>query len=260
MTAEIRHGRWQDVLADVECDALIVDAPYSERTHDAHGRDERAAAVLVDEVSGKRRANKVPTPITYARWGSEDIRAFVDHWAPRTRGWFVSITDHVLAPQWESALQAHGRYVFSPLAFVATGSRVRLAGDGPSQWACWIVVARPGRLHKWGTLPGAYVLPPGCNERQSRTAARSSRVVGGKPLWLMQSLVRDYTRPGDLVCDPCAGGGTTLLAARAEGRRAIGAEMDEAHYRLARARLARGFTPPLFVEDREPMQQLELAK
>ena len=39
MSADLRLGRWQDVLQDVTCDALIVDAPYSERTHDGHAHD-----------------------------------------------------------------------------------------------------------------------------------------------------------------------------------------------------------------------------
>jgi len=72
--------------------------------------------------------------------------------------------------------------------------------------------------------------------------------MGGKPLRLMRAIVRDYTRPGDIVCDPCAGGGTTLLAALTEGRGAVGAEMDPAHYEIARKRLAAGYTPPLFFE------------
>jgi site-specific DNA-methyltransferase (adenine-specific) len=82
-------------------------------------------------------------------------------------------------------------------------------------------------------------LPPGYAERG---------FVGGKPLWLMRSLVRDYTRPGDVVLDPCAGSGTTLLAAVIEGRRAIGAECDEETYESAVRRLRRGYTPVMFEE------------
>lgn len=47
----------------------------------------------------------------------------------------------------------------------------------------------------------------------------------------------------DLVCDPCAGGATTLLAAAIEGRRAIGAERDPATFASAQRRLACGYTP-----------------
>ena len=70
----------------------------------------------------------------------------------------------------------------------------------------------------------------------------------------MRALVRDYSRPGDLVCDPCAGGATTLIAAALEGRRAIGAELDPETYALACARIERtALTPPLPGLDCEPM-------
>jgi DNA modification methylase len=39
------------------------------------------------------------------------------------------------------------------------------------------------------------------------------------------------------VCDPLAGSGTTLLAARAAGRHVIGAEIDPEHYGTMKRRL-----------------------
>lgn len=254
--ADLRFGKWQDCLADVECDALIVDAPYSERTHakQRHGRRDGGQWAHGSDRWASSRG------ISYGHWSPDDVAGFVEYFAPRTRGWFVSLTDSELYPAWRDALRAAGRYVFAPLACVQIGMNCRLSGDGPSSWTVWGVVARPPSLYKWGTLPGAYVGYPWDAGQNSSTASRRTGVVGSKPLWLMRALVRDYSRPGDLICDPCAGGGTTLLAARAEGRRAVGAEMDEAHYRLARARLARGYTPPLFVESAAPMVQLELAK
>jgi len=71
-------------------------------------------------------------------------------------------------------------------------------------------------------------------------------MMGQKPMWLMRAIVRDYSRHGDLVCDPYAGSGTTLLAAVMEGRRAIGAEMDEGRFDMAVRRLRGGFTTDLF--------------
>lgn len=70
-------------------------------------------------------------------------------------------------------------------------------------------------------------------------------VRGAKSLDTMRAIIRDYTRPGDLVCDPCAGSGTTLIAAAIEGRRAIGAEMDPKTYEIAQKRIAKGYTPIL---------------
>lgn len=46
------------------------------------------------------------------------------------------------------------------------------------------------------------------------------------PLPICELFVRAFTKPGDLVVDPFAGNGTTLLAAQRLGRRAIGYEVD----------------------------------
>ena len=46
------------------------------------------------------------------------------------------------------------------------------------------------------------------------------------------------TVPGSLVCDPCAGAGTTLAAAKSLGRKWVGIEIDARHVATARERLA----------------------
>ena len=65
-------------------------------------------------------------------------------------------------------------------------------------------------------------------------------------MWAMRALVRDYTRVGDLVCDPLAGGATTLLAALTESRLALGSEVDADTHAAATGRLERGYTTDLF--------------
>jgi site-specific DNA-methyltransferase (adenine-specific) len=264
MTIDLRLGDYRTVLADVDAvDLLCVDAPYSERTHSGHdtgtadaNRTSRARGRPM--ADGRLEQGAARRAINYAAWTEADVHAFTADWSRRVRGWFVTITDHVLAPFWEAALNDAGRYVFSPLSCMDPGSRVRLTGDGPAQWSVFAVVARPtsSEFFKWGALPGGYVVPPGQRESHS---VRSTNVVGGKTLWLMRSIVRDYSRPGDLVCDPTCGGGTTLLAAAIEGRRSVGAEIDPAHYEIARKRIARGFTPSLFHDHAPEPEQLKLA-
>lgn len=58
------------------------------------------------------------------------------------------------------------------------------------------------------------------------------------PLELPARFIRQYTRPGDMVLDLCAGVGTTCRAAQALGRRSIGIEIDAGEAEAARAWLA----------------------
>ena len=235
---ELRLGKWQDVLGDVGMvDSVITDPPYSERTHSGHDSGARGDGHH-DPSHGHRKVTK---GIGYAPWSDDDARSFVASWAPRCRGWFCVQTDHLLARVFSEALADAGRYVFAPLPIVEVGSRVRLAGDGPSSWTHWLVVSRPSTrdFQRWGTLRGAYVYT-GHGDREH---------MGGKRSDTMRDLVRDYTRPGDLIVDPCAGAATTLLAAVSEGRCAIGSEMDPDTYAKAVKRLERGHTPPLFTDD-----------
>lgn len=58
-----------------------------------------------------------------------------------------------------------------------------------------------------------------------------------KPLGLLDLLVRACGPPGGTVLDPCCGSGTTLVAAVAAGRRAIGCDVNPDAVRITRARL-----------------------
>jgi site-specific DNA-methyltransferase (adenine-specific) len=69
--------------------------------------------------------------------------------------------------------------------------------------------------------------------------------VGGRaghpaamPVEIARRCIRLSTWPGETVFDPFAGSGTTLVAARQLGRRAIGVERSEGYCELAVARLA----------------------
>lgn len=248
--------------AGIVADALIVDAPYSERTHKGHD-DGTASANRVADWAARRTASGIPlrshvTPkaereraarlgssrreIDYEAWGSVEVCDFVAAFEGLC-GWMLSITDHKLARDWETWMQAFGRYVFSPIGCMETGSRARLLGDGPPQWSTQLVVARPSTkafLDAWHQKRWTHGLAP---KGGYEGGAEKKPVPGGKPLWLMRSIVRDYTAPGDLVCDPCAGGGTTLVAALEEGRRAIGCEPDAGRHEIAVRRIREAKRP-----------------
>lgn len=230
MTYDLRCGRYQDVLADVVCDAVIADPPFGARTHDGYrsGRD-------VSDKYGRAQVN-------YTHWREDDCRSFVAFWAPRCRGWMAVLTDSDLCNFFRASMEDAGRITFAPVACVTPGMTVRLAGDGPSSWTLWLCVSRPRQrsYQQWGTLPGAYITPQAGGEAVRGWGLGAYRGGGGgrgKPAGLMRAIVNDYSRVGDIVCDPTAGYGSTLAAALQKGRRSVGAEVDASVYAEARRRL-----------------------
>lgn len=218
-------GRWQDVLADVECDALICDPPYSDRTH----RGARA-----DRNDG---AEDDAAP-TYEPWTDADVREFFGHWSDRVRGWIVVLTDSVTQQLVRDEAERAGRCAFAPVPCVLRGMTVRQQGDGPSSWALYAMMSRPRRREFMGgwTRPGAYVGAAGDESAQGR----------GKPAWLMRALVADYSSRDQLIADPFAGWGATEEAAIGYSRRSVGAERDSAAHAEAVRRTSRFVQRELF--------------
>ena len=67
-----------------------------------------------------------------------------------------------------------------------------------------------------------------------------------KPVPLLERLIGIFTDRGDVVIDPCAGSGTTLLAAANMGRKAYGFEVNKGFYNDARNKVLRRIQPNLF--------------
>ncbi len=91
---------------------------------------------------------------------------------------------------------------------------------------------RPARMRRRGwSDPGNVVTEPVPNMRNPHPAQM--------PMKLAQVFVKLATQPGDLVLDPFAGSGTTLVAAKQLGRRYLGYEIVPEYAELARSRLKR---------------------
>jgi site-specific DNA-methyltransferase (adenine-specific) len=58
-----------------------------------------------------------------------------------------------------------------------------------------------------------------------------------KPIKTLQNLIELFTDKGDVVIDPCAGSGSTLLAAIQTGRQAYGFEIKKNFYKLAKEKM-----------------------
>ena len=146
MSVDFRLGRYQDVLADVTCDALIADPPYGARTHKGHN----SATNQILSVTGQKTRKE----LNYTHWTPDDVRAFVAFWAPRCRGWMACMTSDDLIGAWREAYVDAGRLDFAPVGVLTY--HPRLTGDGPGSGLVYLMVSRP----RSKSFCGGWSLPP----------------------------------------------------------------------------------------------------
>lgn len=232
VTVGLRLGDWREALLDVKhVDTMLTDPPFSARTHEGQRSVFEDFRMDVSQIG-------------YAGITPAYCNEFVAAWSGRVRYWWVIFGDHLSCAWWLEALDRADLQTFAPVPWIRHAGP-RVTGDGPKSGAEYLAVARTrgkwATSPPWGSLPGWY---------EATTAHLAREALGGfvgqKPEGLMRALVRDYSRPGWTVCDPHAGTGTTLVAARIEGRQAIGAERDPETHRMATQRLAQPYTVPLF--------------
>ncbi len=229
------HCDWRELARRVrdevgQVDSVICDCPYSTSTHEGHNG--ASDGVNADKGSGDAGARRA---IGYEPWTPAIVAEFVAAWAPLVRSWFISITDEDLRGPWRASMDAAGLNTFARVPCIETAMTVRFNGDGTPNWTCDLVSGRTrGQQHIAAWTPRPYYLVP----REKKP------IVGGKPLLMMEQIVEGYTKPGDLIADPCCGGGTTLLAAKLLGRRYVGSDIDAEHVEIARERLRANPTKP----------------
>lgn len=67
-----------------------------------------------------------------------------------------------------------------------------------------------------------------------------------KPVKLLQNLIQVFTDKGDVVIDPCAGSGSTLLAAIQMDRQAFGFEIKKEFFKKSKEKLLKNIQKNLF--------------
>jgi hypothetical protein len=169
-----------------------------------------------------------------------------------TKRWAIVFSDAETTHRWRSSLTAFGMRYVRTGAWVKPDAMPQMSGDRPSVGfePCTITHAQ-GRM-RWNGGGKAAVWTFG-----TAKANRPDHPCP-KPLGLMTQLVEQFTDLENVILDPFMGSGTTLVAAKHLGRRAIGIEIEERYCEIAARRCAEPIQEGLFqqvVIKPEPLEQ-----
>lgn len=227
---------WEGDFRDVawpKFNHLISDVPYEQRSHDATGNI--------------RRADGIANPAALSFDGVDAIRPRLVSLAKAESlgGWalFFCTTEGVAL--WRDEIELQGLKYKTPCIWVKPDAMPKFNGQGPAHGHECIVTCWTGTGYsKWngGGKRGVFthmVNPPDRDGRHSTE----------KPIALMSELIQLFTNPGDVVCDPCMGSGSTGVACVRLGRKFVGAEISTEYFDIAVDRISRALEQPdLFVE------------
>lgn len=234
----IFHGEALEVIPTLpQFDAIVTDPPYSSGgTH----RSDRITSVVAKyvqsgtlaprhEFSGDNRDQR-----SYLAWVSLWMAAALQRAKPGAVACLFS--DWRQLPTTTDAFQAGG-WVWRGLAVWDKTLKARpMAGafTAQSEFIVWGTAGMREARQLGYQIPGVFALPaPDNAEREHITQ---------KPLDLLRWVLK-VVDAGGLVVDPFCGSGTTLVAAKDTGRRAIGIEIDERSCEVAARRLSQEVLP-----------------
>ena len=208
----IWHGDCLDVLP-VESDMVLTDPPFSEKPHKN-----------AKSNKGGPHARKV---IDFQAIDFQAIDS-VMRLCGNCRGWFVAFMDwrHI------AALETSPPEPWEFMRFgvwLKSNPMPQISADRPANgWDGIVYLRRADTRPPWhgGGKHGNWYGPVITDGLHPTT----------KPNALLETMVERFTTAGDTILDPFMGSGTTLVAAKNLGRKAIGIEIEEKYCEIAAKR------------------------
>lgn len=217
---------------------IITDAPYEQRSHDTTG--------------SIRRSDGRPNPEALTFEGIDQMRDDVLVRAHmKCSGWFLCFCTTEGVAIWRDAIEKNKLKYKTPMIWVKPDAMPKFNGQGPSHGHECIVSAWCGTGYsRWngGGRRGVFTHLTNSKDRHGEHQTE-------KPVSLMMELITLFTNPGEVVCDPFMGSGTTGVACVKTGRRFIGIEKNERYFKIACERIAEALAQPdMFLENPKPTQ------
>jgi site-specific DNA-methyltransferase (adenine-specific) len=232
------HGDCLDVLPQLApVDHVITDPPYSGRTHAMAKTNKGAGHGVI--------------AITFASLSDEQLRQSLEVCGTVSRRWVIASLDYAHAATFDVDPPTGLRSLRIGI-WVKPNPMPQISADRPAQgWEAISFFHRADTKPRWngGGQAGVWSYPVSQNTGHPTS----------KPLPLLIDLVALFTDEGETILDPFAGSGTTLVAAKLNGRKAIGIELSEQYCAVAAKRL-RETEPGRLFDGFKAKQQTMLGK
>ena len=234
------HGDALEVLPGIPDSSVavsITDPPYSAHIHGVSRSSRMSSAHDRGGRYGADARRNVSLGFDHL---SDDLRCgLAAQFARLTRRWVLVFSDTESTHLWRGALEDAGLQYVRTAFWRKIGGTPQFSGDRPGVGVEAITCAHPRGRKRWngGGRHGHFEHPIVLD--RSRTGSGRNHTTE-KPLSLMGELVALFTDPGEVVLDATAGSGTTLVAAKQAGRKAIGVELEERYCEVAARRLSQG--------------------
>lgn len=232
---DLYHGKAEDVLPTLGAVThVITDPPYSEHVH---GAARSSRMVSANDRGGRFGADvRRNVDLGFDHLTDEHRTFCSEQYARLASRWVMVFSDTESGHLWRSDLEDAGLDYVRTGAWVKIGATPQFSGDRPATGFEAITICHPKGRKRWngGGKHAVWSVPIVLDRGRKGEREHTTQ----KPLELMLSLVDLFTDPGDLILDDHAGSGTTLVAAKSLGRKAIGVELKEVHCETAARRLA----------------------
>lgn len=236
-------GDCRDVLPTLGVvDHVITDPPYEAIMHAAKGSAARRI-----RTDGRDEIKSLDFAAI------DDIRSDVTFAiADICEGWALIFCAPEGVGRWADEINKSSAKYKRACVWIKPDSTPQLNGQGPAMGAENFVAAWCGPSYaRWnsGGKRGVYTHLTNPPDRHGVHPTE-------KPVALMKELVMDFTRPGEVICDPFMGSGTTGVACVTLGRQFAGVEIDPKYFDVACKRISAALKQQdLFIEKPKPAKQ-----
>ena len=216
-----------EALADASVDLLLTDPPYGISTP------------YICEQQVPRRLRKDGRDFImprghFGKWDNDfpSPSEWTEMVLPKVRGWAVVFCAQAQIGEYCAIFKGHGLVAVGPMVWQKTNPVPFNHTHKPiNAWEAIVIGKRPGTPFNGRLVHNVFV----CKSPSPQERIHSTQ----KPLPLIREFMGLFSRQGDLVLDPFAGSGTTVVAAVETERRVLAFENDPDSFNAAVQRINR---------------------